>query len=75
MPLTRLVQPRTTAALAQERLVEQARERVPAWILGQDGVFKSSNIPTFRAIDLPLTSDTPILGPIFSGHTLLVYIA
>jgi general nucleoside transport system permease protein len=44
-------------------------------ILGQDGVFKSPNIPTFRAIDLPLISDIPILGPIFSGHTLLVYIA
>ena len=44
-------------------------------VLGQDGVFTSPNIPTFPPIRIPLLADAPILGPLLSGHTLLVYLA
>lgn len=44
-------------------------------VLGQDGVFMSTLIPRFPVIVLPIIADIPILGPIVSGHTLLVYIA
>jgi simple sugar transport system permease protein len=44
-------------------------------VLGQDGVFASDRIPTFPAIVLPLIADIPIVGPLVSGHTLLVYLA
>src|SRR5580658_5170937 len=44
-------------------------------VLGQDGVFASSDIPVFRPIHIPLLADAPILGPLLSGHTLLVYLA
>ena len=44
-------------------------------IFGQDGMFTSSTIPTFPAIDIPLVKDIPFLGPVVSGHTLLVYVA
>ena len=44
-------------------------------VLGQQGVFTSSEIPRFPTIALPLIQDIPVLGPVLSGHTLLVYIA
>jgi ABC-type uncharacterized transport system permease subunit len=44
-------------------------------VLGQDGVFTSPEIPVFPTIRIPLLADAPILGPILSGHTLLVYLA
>jgi ABC-type uncharacterized transport system permease subunit len=44
-------------------------------VLGQDGVFTSANIPAFPPIRLPLVVDVPGLGPLVSGHTLLVYLA
>lgn len=43
--------------------------------LGEDGVFTSSRIPNFEAIDLPLIEAIPVIGPIVSGHTILVYAA
>ncbi len=44
-------------------------------VFGQDGVFQSDTIPSFQPIRLPLIADIPVLGPILSGHTLLVYVA
>ncbi|MBZ9938592.1 ABC transporter permease [Mesorhizobium sp. BR1-1-16] len=44
-------------------------------VLGQDGVFASDQIPTFPAIQIPFVRDIPIIGPLVSGHTLLVYVA
>jgi ABC-type uncharacterized transport system permease subunit len=44
-------------------------------VLGQDGVFTSDRIPTFPTIRLPIIDSIPILGPIISGQTLLVYVA
>ena len=44
-------------------------------VLGQDGVFTSANIPVFPSIRIPLLEDAPIVGPLLSGHTLLVYLA
>jgi ABC-type uncharacterized transport system permease subunit len=43
-------------------------------VLGQDGVFTSDKIPTFPTIRIPLVNDWPIIGAIFSRHTLLVYV-
>jgi general nucleoside transport system permease protein len=42
-------------------------------LLGQQGIFTSDDIPRFSRIDLPLIKEIPFVGPIFSGHTLLVY--
>lgn len=44
-------------------------------IFGQDGMFTSSEIPTFPSIDIPFVKDIPFIGPVVSGHTLLVYVA
>jgi simple sugar transport system permease protein len=44
-------------------------------VLGQDGVFTSPNIPAFPTIRIPLLADVPGIGPLLSGHTLLVYLA
>jgi len=44
-------------------------------VLGQDGVFASPDIPVFPPIRIPLLADAPVLGPLLSGHTLLVYFA
>ena len=44
-------------------------------VLGQDGVFASPSIPAFPPIHIPLLEDMPMLGPLLSGHTLLVYVA
>jgi len=44
-------------------------------ILNQEGVFASDSIPTFPAIELPLIKSIPVIGPLVSGHTLLVYVA
>jgi simple sugar transport system permease protein len=44
-------------------------------VLGQNGVFASSSIPTFPRLDLPLVSSVPLLRDTLSGHTLLVYLA
>ena len=44
-------------------------------IFGEDGMFTSNTIPTFPAIDIPIVNDIPVIGPIVSGHTLLVYVA
>jgi simple sugar transport system permease protein len=44
-------------------------------IFNQDGIFTSSDIPAFPRIDIPLVDRIPVLGPIVSGHTLLVYVA
>jgi general nucleoside transport system permease protein len=44
-------------------------------VLGQEGVFSSDRIPTFPVINIPLIRDIPVIGPIVSGHTILVYLA
>ena len=44
-------------------------------IFDQDGVFASPAIPVFPPIRLPGLEDVPVLGPLLSGHTLLVYLA
>jgi simple sugar transport system permease protein len=44
-------------------------------VLGQEGVFSSDRIPTFPPLRIPLVVDIPIIGPLVSGHTLLVYLA
>ena len=44
-------------------------------VLGQEGVFQSNRIPHFPAIRIPLVADIPVLGPLVSGHTILVYAA
>ncbi|HLW92419.1 MAG TPA: ABC transporter permease [Roseiarcus sp.] len=44
-------------------------------VLGQEGVFSSDRIPTFPPLHIPLIADIPIIGPLLSGHTLLVYLA
>jgi len=44
-------------------------------VLGQEGVFSSDGIPTFSPLRVPLIADVPIVGPVLSGHTLLVYLA
>lgn len=44
-------------------------------VLGQDGLFQSPSIPKFPEIALPLIKDIPIVGPVVSGHTVLVYLA
>jgi general nucleoside transport system permease protein len=44
-------------------------------IFGQDGIFTSNDIPTFPTINIPLVKEIPFVGPIVSGHTLLVYVA
>ncbi len=44
-------------------------------LLGQDGVFASARIPVFPALRIPILADLPVLGPVLSGHTLLVYLA
>ncbi len=44
-------------------------------LLGQDGVFTSPRIPVFPALRIPGLADVPVLGPLLSGHTLLVYVA
>jgi simple sugar transport system permease protein len=42
-------------------------------VLGQEGVFSSDRIPTFSPLHVPLLADVPVIGPVVSGHTLLVY--
>jgi ABC-type uncharacterized transport system permease subunit len=44
-------------------------------LLGQEGVFSSDRIPTFAVIHLPLIELIPVVGPLVSGHTVLVYVA
>ena len=44
-------------------------------VLGQEGVFSSDRIPTFPPLRLALIEDIPAIGPLISGHTLLVYLA
>ena len=44
-------------------------------LLGQQGIFTSSAIPRFPDIAIPVVGSIPLLGPIVSGHTLLVYVA
>ena len=44
-------------------------------VLGQEGVFSSDRIPTFARIEIPLIKDVPVIGPLISGHTLLVYLS
>jgi len=44
-------------------------------LLGQEGVFSSDRIPTFPTIDIPLVKDVPVIGPLVSGHTILVYLS
>jgi len=44
-------------------------------IFRQEGIFMSSDIPTFPILDIPYIKDIPFLGAIISGHTLLVYVA
>lgn len=44
-------------------------------VLGQEGVFQSNQIPNFPPIRIPVVADIPILGPLISGHTILVYVA
>lgn len=44
-------------------------------ILNQEGVFASDRVPTFPVINIPLVKDIPVIGPLVSGHTLLVYVA
>ncbi len=44
-------------------------------IFDQDGVFASAAIPVFPILRIPGLVDIPVLGPLLSGHTLLVYVA
>lgn len=44
-------------------------------VLGEDGVFSSTRIPKFPAIDIPGLDAIPVLGTILDGHTLLVYLS
>lgn len=44
-------------------------------VFDQDGVFASPRIPAFPALHIPGLEDIPVVGPILSGHTLLVYVA
>jgi simple sugar transport system permease protein len=44
-------------------------------VLGQDGVFTSDRIPRFPVIHIPVIRDIPVVSQIFSGHTILVYVA
>jgi general nucleoside transport system permease protein len=44
-------------------------------VFDQDGVFASPDIPTFPTIHIPFVESVPVLGPLVSGHTLLVYVA
>lgn len=44
-------------------------------VFGQDGVFTSNAIPTFPRLDIPVIANIPFIGPVFSGHTILVYVA
>jgi len=44
-------------------------------VLGQEGVFSSDSIPTFPTITIPLLKDIPVVGPLISGHTILVYLS
>jgi ABC-type uncharacterized transport system permease subunit len=44
-------------------------------VFGQDALFTSDAIPTFPSIDIPVIDRIPALSQIFSGHTLLVYVA
>src|SRR5580693_7823660 len=44
-------------------------------VLGQEGVFSSDRIPTFAPLRIPVIEDIPLIGPLVSGHNLLVYLA
>ncbi len=44
-------------------------------IFGQDALFTSDTIPRFPTIVIPGIADVPGLNEIFSGHTILVYVA
>ena len=44
-------------------------------MLGQEGVFSSDRIPEFPPLRVALIEDIPAIGPLISGHTLLVYLA
>lgn len=44
-------------------------------VFDQDGVFASAAIPVFPPLRIPVLVDIPVLGPLLSGHTLLVYVA
>src|SRR6476620_9154900 len=44
-------------------------------ILGQEGVFQSNEIPNFSPIQIPIVREIPVIGPLVSGHTILVYLA
>lgn len=44
-------------------------------VLGQEGVFSSDSIPTFPTIAIPFVRDVPVIGPLISGHTILVYLS
>jgi ABC-type uncharacterized transport system permease subunit len=44
-------------------------------IFGQDALFTADTIPTFPEIDIPIIDKIPVLSQIFSGHTILVYLA
>jgi simple sugar transport system permease protein len=44
-------------------------------VLGQEGVFSSDRIPTFPTIEIPFVKDLPVIGPLISGHTILVYLS
>lgn len=43
--------------------------------LGQTGVFASSKIPRFLQIRIPFIDGIPILSQLFSGYSVLVYLA
>ena len=44
-------------------------------VFGQDALFTSDAIPTFTTIVVPVIAGIPVLSQIFSGHTILVYVA
>jgi general nucleoside transport system permease protein len=44
-------------------------------VFHQQGLFTSSDIPTFPTISIPVIESIPFFGAIVSGHTLLVYVA
>lgn len=44
-------------------------------LFGVKGTLSDDRIPGVAKMDIPGLSDVPLLGPIFSGHTLLTYVS
>ncbi|MGJ8453845.1 ABC transporter permease [Pseudothermotoga sp. U03pept] len=44
-------------------------------LLGSKGTFVSQYVPTLRKINLPLVQNLPLLGELFSGYDIFVYLS